>query len=127
MKLALDTNAYSGYGGNDEQLTRLVYEADTVLLPFVVLAELRSGFAGGNITQYNERLLSKFLLNHRVSILYPDEQSTIQYAQLHYQLKRAGTPIPANDIWIAALVLQHGCILATRDKHFQKLPQIQLA
>ena len=59
-----------------------------------------------------------------VAVLYPDEQTTHQYATVFRQLRRQGTPIPTNDIWIAALVLQHDLALYARDRHFEHLPQI---
>jgi tRNA(fMet)-specific endonuclease VapC len=59
-----------------------------------------------------------------VSILYPDDQTTQHYATLYKQLRKQGTPIPTNDLWISALVLQHSLSLYARDVHFDHLPQI---
>ncbi|MGB8297405.1 MAG: hypothetical protein WCG85_18415 [Polyangia bacterium] len=53
-----------------------------------------------------------------------DDQTTHQYASLYRQLRRQGTPIPTNDIWSAALVLQHGLTLHARDRHFDHLAQL---
>jgi tRNA(fMet)-specific endonuclease VapC len=61
-----------------------------------------------------------------VEVLLPDRETAEQYARLFVQLKRAGTPIPDNDLWIAALALQHGLRLVTRDAHFSKIPQLLL-
>jgi predicted nucleic acid-binding protein len=59
-----------------------------------------------------------------VSILFADEQTTHHYANVYRQLRMQGTPIPTNDIWIAALVLQHDLALCARDDHFDHLPQL---
>ena len=72
----------------------------------------------------DERVLRRFLLKPGVSVLYPDEQTTHHYASAYRQLRLQGTPIPTNDVWVAALVLQHNLRLHDRDRHFDHLPQI---
>jgi len=57
-------------------------------------------------------------------VLYADEQTTHHYAALYRQLRKQGTPIPTNDMWIAALVLQHSLVLFARERHFDVLPQL---
>ncbi len=59
-----------------------------------------------------------------VSVLFSDEQTAHHYAAVFRQLRRQGTPIPTNDLWIAALVLQHDLVLHARDRHFDRLPQL---
>jgi predicted nucleic acid-binding protein len=54
----------------------------------------------------------------------PSRQTAEHYAKLFAQLKRAGTPVPDNDLWIAALVLERDLTLLTRDRHFEKIPQL---
>ena len=78
----------------------------------------------GQRAKANEAVLSQFLQSDRVTVLLPDEQTTHVYADVFAQLRRAGTPIPTNDLWIAALVIQHDLVLFSRDKHFDVLPQI---
>ena len=107
-----------------EQTSRLLSEADQVFIPFVVLAELRAGFALGRGAAENERVLRRFLLKEGVHPLFPDDQTTHHYASVFRQLKLQGTPVPTNDLWIDALVLQHNLILHARDRHFDHLPQI---
>lgn len=68
--------------------------------------------------------LRRFLLKPGVGILYPDDQTTHHYASVYRQLRRQGTSIPTNDMWIAALVLQHWLVLLARDAHFAALPQL---
>jgi tRNA(fMet)-specific endonuclease VapC len=98
--------------------------ADEVWLPFVVVGELRAGFAIGIQGPHNEALLRRFLLKPGVGVLYADEQTTHHYAAIYRQLRKQGTPVPTNDMWIAALVLQHSLGLCDRDAHFDALPQL---
>ncbi len=72
----------------------------------------------------NERTLVRFLNSPRVDLLIPDDQTIHHYAQLFRQLRKQGTPIPTNDIWIAALAVQNNLMLFARDAHFDHLPQI---
>jgi tRNA(fMet)-specific endonuclease VapC len=124
MRLALDTNRYTDLGRGDPAVVALVERAEEVLLPFIVLAELRAGFSVGTRGAENERVLRRFLMKRGVTVLFADEQTIEQYVSLFRQLRRQGTPIPTNDVWIAALVLQHGLVLCARDRHFDHLPQI---
>jgi tRNA(fMet)-specific endonuclease VapC len=95
-----------------------------VYVPFVVVAELRAGFALGRRAADNERVLRRFLMKDGVQVLFADDQTTHHYAAVFRQLRLQGTPIPTNDIWIGALVLQHNLILHARDRHFDHVPQI---
>ena len=106
------------------ETARLVATAEAVFVPFVVVAELRAAFALGKRAVENESVLRRFLLKRGVAALYPDDQTTHHYAAAFRQLRRQGTPIPTNDLWISALVLQHNLALHARDRHFDHLPQI---
>jgi len=127
MRLALDTNRYTDLCRNVAAVVTLVERAEVVLLPFIVVAELRACFSVGTRGAENERLLRRFLMKPGVSVLFADEQTIQHYVAVFRQLRRQGTPIPTNDLWIAALVLQHGLVLCARDRHFEHLPQIVLA
>ena len=124
MRLALDTNRYTDLCRDSADVVTLVEQAEAVFLPFIVLAELRAGFAVGKRGAENERVLRRFLMKSGVAVLFADDQTTHHYATLFRQLRRQGTPIPTNDLWIAALVLQHDLVLCDRDRHFDHLPQI---
>jgi tRNA(fMet)-specific endonuclease VapC len=124
VRLALDTNTYSAAARGEPTAVAPLRAAEQVCLPFIVLAELRAGFATGTVGRRNEAKLVEFLNASRVRVLYADEQTTHHYAALFSQLRKQGTPIPTNDLWLAALVLQHDLVLFTRDVHFSKLPQI---
>jgi tRNA(fMet)-specific endonuclease VapC len=124
VRLCLDTNRYVDLCKGAPETARLVSTAEAVFLPFVVVAELRAGFALGKRAAENERVLRRFLLKDGVAVLYPDDQTTPQYAAAFRHLRLQGTPIPTNDLWIAALVLQHNLSLHARDRHFDHLPQL---
>ena len=124
MKVALDTNRYRDFCIGLPDVARILQEAERIYLPFPVLAELRAGFMAGKSGRENERVLQLFLNRRRVSPLFADEETTFHFARLYGQLRRQGTPIPVHDLWIAALVAQHGTVLFSRDAHFDHLPQI---
>ncbi len=124
MRVVLDTNRYVDLCRNDDSVVDVVEIAESVHLPFVVLAELRAGFALGTRGAENERVLRKFLAKDGVDILYADDGTTRHYAVLYRQLRQQGTPIPTNDLWVAALVLQHDLTLCSRDAHFDHLAQL---
>ena len=124
MKLALDTNRYTDLANAEPAVVARIQQAQLIVMPFVTIAELRSGFAMGTRGKGNEHFLQNFLGRPDVLSLYPDEDTTRHYAPLYQQLRRQGTPIPTNDMWIAALVTQHGLTLYARDAHFDQLPQL---
>ena len=124
MRVALDTNAYRAAAEGEAKTVEVLQRAEEDCLPFVALGELRAGFAAGTQGRKNESRLTEFLNSPRVSILYADEQTTHHYASLFAELRRQGTPIPTNDLWIAALVVQHDLLLLTGDAHFSKISRI---
>jgi tRNA(fMet)-specific endonuclease VapC len=124
VKIALDTNAYSDFMRGEQARVAVIRAASHIYVPLIVLAELRAGFAAGNQQLTNAANLQRFLSSKRVSVLVPDEQTTHHYAQLFAQLRRKGTAMPMNDLWIAALVTQHNLVLCTSDAHFRQVPQI---
>lgn len=127
MKLVLDTNTYRAFMGGRKETATLVRQAERIKLPIPVLAELRFGFLKGTRGKANEATLRRFLDSQRVDVLRCDEETARIYADLKLQLSRQGTPIPINDVWIAALTVQHGATLHTLDKDFDHLPQLARA
>lgn len=127
MRIALDTNRYVDFMKNEPTIATLIQRAGEIFLPFAALAELRAGFSFGSKQKENEQRMIRFLNSDRVHVLLPDETTTFIYSQVYVQLRKQGTPIPTNDLWIAALVLQHDLILCSRDNHFDFLPQIPRA
>jgi predicted nucleic acid-binding protein len=126
MNVALDTNAYSDFLRGAPARVDIVRRADRLFLPLVVLGELRAGFAAGSREAENQATLRQFLASPRVRVLRPDETTTEHYAQIFLQLRQQGAAIPTNDLWIAALALQHGVELCTSDAHFLQVTGLRL-
>ncbi|NOY90584.1 MAG: type II toxin-antitoxin system VapC family toxin [Deltaproteobacteria bacterium] len=124
MRVCLDTNRYRDLIDGKVEVVRTLEEAISVHLPFAVLAELLAGFAVGTRRESNQRTLRSFLSKSGVETLYPDEGTAEAYASLYAQLRAQGTPIPTHGLWIAALSMQHGLALYSRDAHFANLPQL---
>jgi len=124
VKVALDTNRYVDFARGDAAVVEVLESAEEILVPLIVIGELRAGFALGSRAAANEGGLRRFLLRGGVDVLIPDEQTTHHYAAIYRQLRTQGTPIPTNDMWIAALVLQHALVLYARDEHFDHLQQL---
>lgn len=124
MRVALDTNRYVDFAKGVPEAVERISKSKRVFVPVVTLAELRAGFSCGTKCAENERRLIEFVDSARVEILHIDEGTTHHYASLFRQLRRQGTPIPTNDIWMAALVIQNGLRLYARDAHFDHLPQL---
>lgn len=124
MRVALDTNRLTDLLRGDMALAERLGACEEVSIPLMVLAEMMAGFYGGTQQHRNEALLRKFLAKPTIAILLPGRETAERYARLFVQLKRAGTPIPDNDLWIAALALEHDLLLITRDRHFACLPQL---
>jgi tRNA(fMet)-specific endonuclease VapC len=100
--------------------------ASEVFVTPIVLGELLYGFRGGGMGADNRRALRELLESSRVSILSLDEETAETYAIIRDYLRKQGTPVPANDLWIAASAVQHGLRLLTLDEHFGKMPQVLL-
>ena len=126
MHVALDTNAYSDFLRGEASRVDVVRRATRLFLPLIVVGELRAGFAAGNREAENLTNLSRFLASARVAVLYPDDATTEHYARVFLQLRKPGTAIPTNDLWIAALALQHGVELCTTDFHFRHVAGLAL-
>lgn len=124
VEIVIDTNRYRDFVDGLAEAVAVFRTSPRIHVPFVVVAELRAGFALGSRAIENERVLEQFLHRPRVEILIPTLDTTRHYANLYRQLRSAGTPIPTNDLWIAALVVQHELTLYSRDAHFDALPQL---
>ena len=120
-RLCLDTSAYSRFKRGDDEVVRLLDGADWVGVPAVVLGELRTGFALGDKREANERELVAFLRNPVVTVLDVDEAASNLYAEFVVALRRAGTPLPTNDIWVAAVAAREGATVVTYDVHFERI------
>ena len=124
MRVALDTNRVIDLFRGDVELAEQLGTAEEVWIPLFALGEIKAGFQGGTQQRRNDNLLTKLLAKPTVGVLLPSRETAEHYARIFVQLRRAGTPVPDNDLWIAALVLEHDLILITRDRHFERIPQL---
>ncbi len=95
-----------------------------MFLPLTALGELCKGAFKSSQPQKNRLLLETFL--RTVALLHPDTATVVRYAQISVDLERKRTPIPENDVWIAAVALECAMPLATRDAHFNHVTGLQL-
>ena len=124
MRIALDTNRITDLFRGDLELAEQLGTAEEVWIPLFALGEIKAGFLGGTQRHRNESLLNRLLAKPTVGVLLPSRETAEHYARIFVQLRRAGTPVPDNDLWIAALVLEHDLVLVTRDRHFERIPQV---
>ncbi len=122
MKLLLDTNRLSDALAKVDAVLDVLELAESIYVPVIALAEIRAGFASGRRSAQNEMRLQWFLSQDGVFMLGVDPPVSHRYAQIHRALRVHGKPIPTNDLWIAALALEHGLALFTRDAHFEHVP-----
>ena len=114
--MILDTNGLSAMADGDSRLEPILREAIEVAVPVIVLGEFRYGIRQSRGRARYERWLAESIPMCRV--LSVDQETAEQYAEIRDELKRSGRPIPANDLWIAALTRQHALTLLSRDQHF---------
>lgn len=127
MRVALDTNRITDLFRGDVELAEQLSTAEEIWIPLFAMGEIRAGFHGGTQQRRNEGLLTRLLAKPTVGVLLPGRETAEHYARIFVQLRRAGTPVPDDDLWIAALVLEHDLVLITRDRHFERIPQLSRA
>ena len=125
-KIVLDTNAYTRLLAGSEEVLDIISTAEVLYMSIFVLGELYAGFSGGLKERENLEILKRFLLKPTVKILNATTETAEIFGMLKSRLKTAGTPLPINDIWIAAHAVETGSILVTFDKHFSKISEIRL-
>ena len=121
--MILDTNALSDFLKPVEGLRRHMESAEIVCIPVIVLGEFRFGLRSSRQRRILEAELDSLLVD--VVVLPIREETTPIYAKLRAELKTAGTPIPSNDVWIAALVRDHKMQLLSNDHHFDHVRGIE--
>ena len=121
MKILLDTSAYIGFKRNEVETVEIILRAESILVSPVVLGELMFGFRNGMRFKENMDDLNKFLEHEAVELVPIGKITSDRYSRIAAQLKRQGTPIPSNDIWIAAQTMEHGAELITSDQHFERI------
>ena len=121
MRICLDTNAYSAIGKGNAAVSGLVEAADEIILPLPVFGELMYGFLLGNRFSQNEAALNRFLGEDGVLLQPVTRDIAERYGYVKAELKTKGSPIPENDIWIAATALETGSRLVSYDTDFDNV------
>lgn len=120
-RLVLDTSAYSHFRRGHERVLTALASAERVIIPMTALGELDGAFESGTRARENRRSLQDFLEEPFVDLLPVTAAVARQYGRLFAQLRRAGTPLPTNDIWIAAATIDCGGTLLTFDRDFDRV------
>jgi tRNA(fMet)-specific endonuclease VapC len=124
VKILLDTNAYVGFKRNVVEMVNFIVSAESIVFSPIVLGELMFGFRNGTRFKENMEDLNSFLDHEVVELVQIGKITSDRYSRIAEQLKRQGTPIPTNDIWIAAQTIEHGAELISSDKHFEKISSL---
>ena len=123
-RIILDTSAYSAFLKGNPDIKLSLQQADEIFINPVIPGELLAGFAMGKSEKKNRAILQEFLSSPRVKVVNIDEETSERYAVIMNYLRIQGTPIPTNDLWIAASAMQYGLKVVTTDSHYLKVPQI---
>lgn len=121
MRLLLDTNAYSELRRGAEGVARLVRRAHRILFSPVVAGELPYGFRHGSRSTHNTEELRRFLASSYVDLVPVTWTTADRFGRIASSLREMGTPIPSNDIWIAAQAMETGAELLSFDAHFDRI------
>jgi tRNA(fMet)-specific endonuclease VapC len=122
--LLIDTSALSAFFRGHPGVIRAIQLSPYLFLNATVYGETHSGYWAGKSRHANVGSLMNFIESDRVEILSITQETSLRYAEIWHFLRKAGKPIPDNDMWIAATAWEHGLTLLTLDKHFLELPQI---
>ena len=120
-RILIDTNAYAAFKRNDPASLEVMRTAEYIGINTVVLGELYSGFKGGSREGRNRKELAQFLDSPRVETVVIDEETADFYANIFWDLKKKGKPVPGNDLWVASSAMRHGLALFTFDDHFNNI------
>jgi tRNA(fMet)-specific endonuclease VapC len=125
-RIILDTNAYTQLLSGNGQILEIVASAETVFMSIFVIGELHAGFYGGSKEKDNRETLNRFLSKPSVKILNATSDTAEIFGFVKNNLKKAGSPIPINDVWIAAHGIETGSIVITFDDHFSKVAGLRV-
>ena len=123
-RLCLDTSAYSNFRRGHRRTVDCIDQADWIGLPNVVCGELWTGFLLGDHVERNVQALALFLDHAAVETLDVDSNVARIYGEIFVELRRKGTPLPTNDIWIAATAIHAGATVLTFDAHFSEIARV---
>jgi tRNA(fMet)-specific endonuclease VapC len=117
----LDTSAYVGFKRNAVEALEMIVKAELIVFSPVVMGELMFGFRNGTRFKENMDDLDRFLKHEAVDLVPIGKITSDRYSRIAVKLRQQGTPIPTNDIWIAAQAMEQGAELITSDQHFDKI------
>jgi predicted nucleic acid-binding protein len=123
-RIILDTSAYAAFLQGNSEVKVSLQRADEIILNPVILGEMIAGFLMGKKERKNRAVLQDFMSSGRVRIIDMDEETSERYAIIVSHLRKQGTPVPTNDIWIAASAMQYGLKVLTTDRHYLCIPQV---
>jgi len=127
LRLVLDTNTYCDYAeGLPDVVDIMATHSQYLFIPSIVLGELHFGFMKGSRQQFNEKKLRQIISRLKIEMIDVNADVARKYADIYRSLERKGTPIPINDVWIAACCMEVGGTLLTRDQHFEAVDQIEM-
>ena len=124
MRILVDSNRFIDFCADEPGVVDAFEQAALLVIPFVVLAEIRAGAAVMKRGDSQVRVLNELLQQPGVRVAHSTDTTAHHYAAVYARLRKAGTPIPTNDIWIAAIAIEHSLVLYSRDAHFDLIPSI---
>ena len=122
----LDTNAFSALFRGDEEVLKAISKADHVFASVIVIGELEAGFRGGSRYAANIEILERFLVRPTVETLEVTRETGDCFGRIKDALRRKGTPLPVNDIWIASQCIERGAVIVTYDRHFANIGGLRI-
>lgn len=125
-QVVVDTSILAKLFAGTPEVAEKLNGYSEIFVPFVVVGELYAGLRLGNGFEKNQASFRQFLDNPNVRVLQSTEEITLIYAELFAYLRKQGTPIPINDVWVAAIALKSGLPFYSLDSDFKNLPQLRL-
>ena len=120
----LDTNVITKMLNNDSDAIKLVQKIEKLYTSSIVAGELYYAAINSSRSESNLDIFRKAL--SYMEIVPVDDAVCMSYAEIKYDLKKKGKPIPDNDIWIAASALVHDLSIASFDKHFSEISGLKV-
>lgn len=124
MKILIDSNRFIDFCAGEPDVLDVFEQADLLVVPFIVLAEIRAGGLAVKRGEAQVRILNELVQQPGVRVAHSTDTTAHHYAALYARLRKAGTPVPTNDLWIAALAIEHSLVLYSRDAHFDLIPTL---
>ncbi len=124
VRVLIDSNRFIDFCAGEAEVVETLEQASLLVVPFIVLAEIRVGALSVKRGDAQVRLLGELLQQPGVRVAHSTDTTAHHYAALYKKLRKAGTPIPTNDLWIAALAIEHSLLLYSRDAHFDRIPSL---